>query len=257
MKKFIKYLSIFILVLFSFYYTNLVSNIFINKSVLMQKIIDTKSSVEIPYVNAEINEEYIIPGINGIVVDEINSYYQMKKKESFNETLFVLKEKSPDNSYYNHTDLIINKGNPYKQSVSIILNNNKNIMNYLIKNKLVFNRLVDLKTIDNNVMYKQINNDFLHYEEVDKILDSNKDNTNICIVNNNNIDFCKSYGKYLVKPNIYLNNSNSFVIDNITSGDIIFIEDNYKLSFFKLLINHLAFNNLKLSYLDYQISESR
>ena len=198
MKKFIKYVSVFVLVIFSFYYTNIVSKIFINKSVLMQKIIDTKSSVEIPYINAEVYNNYVIPGINGIVVDELNSYYQMKKEESFNESLFVLKEQIPDNSYYNHLDLIINKGNPYKNSVSIIINNNDNIMNYLVNNKLVFNRLVDIKSINKSTLYKQINNDFLHYEEVDKILDNNKNNTNICIINDNNIEFCKSYGKYLV-----------------------------------------------------------
>ena len=257
MKKFIKYVSVFVLVIFSFYYTNIVSKIFINKSVLMQKIIDTKSSVEIPYINAEVYNNYVIPGINGIVVDELNSYYQMKKEESFNESLFVLKEQTPDNSYYNHLDLIINKGNPYKNSVSIIINNNDNIMNYLVNNKLVFNRLVDIKSINKNTLYKQINNDFLHYEEVDKILDNNKGNTNICIINDNNIEFCKSYGKYLVKPNIYLYNNNTQILDDITSGDIIYIAENYKLSFFKLLLKHLEFNNIKLSYLDYQISESR
>ena len=78
MKRYLKIISISILVIFSFYYTNVVSTMFINKSELMKKINSYKSIYEESFVNAIINDEYIIPGINGISIDSLNSYYKMK-----------------------------------------------------------------------------------------------------------------------------------------------------------------------------------
>ena len=256
MKKFVKYLSVCILVVFSFYYTNLVSKIFINNSPIMKSINEHKSKYEEQYVNAIIDNVYIIPGINGIEVDKLNSYYEMKKEDSFNKELFVLKEIKPKNSYYNHLDLIITKGNPIKNSLSIIVNNNYDILRYLKSNNITFNRLVDNKTVLEDMYYQPINNDFLHYEEVEKILDKNKINTNICIINNENIDFCKDYGKYLVKPMIVKSN-NYLIYKDIEPGSIILIDDNLSLSKFKLLLKRISFLNIKIVYLDYLISESR
>jgi len=256
MKKIVKYISICLLVLFSFYYTNLVSQIFINNSPIMKSINEYKMEYEEQYVNAVINNTYIIPGINGIEVDKLNSYYEMKKEDAFNKDLFVLKEIKPETSYYNHLDLIITKGNPVKNSISILVNNNIDILKYLKNNKIVFNRLVDIQTVLETTYYQQINNDFLHYEEVEKVLDNNKNNTNICIVNNDNIEFCKDYGKYLVKP-IIVKNNDYLIYKNIESGAILLIDDNLSLSKFKLLLKRISFLNLNIVYLDYLISESR
>ena len=51
----------------------------------MKSINEHKSKYEEQYVNAIIDNVYIIPGINGIEVDKLNSYYEMKKEDSFNK----------------------------------------------------------------------------------------------------------------------------------------------------------------------------
>ncbi len=257
MKRVLKYLSVTLLVLFSFYYTNVVSKIFIEKSELMKQIKNYHLEYEKNYVNAVIVDNYIIPGINGIQIDDQSSYYVMKENNQFDKDLLVLKETTPYDSYYSHLDLIINKGNPAKNGVSIIVENNTDIINYALKKKIVINRLVDKKTVLNNSFYEQINHDFLHYEQVEKILDHNNINTNICIINDNEFDFCKSNGKYLVKPSIYLENQSKMLNENITAGDIIFLDNNYSLSKFKLLLLKVRTLNLRLMYLNELISESR
>lgn len=256
MRNFIKYISICLLVLFSFYYTNTVSKIVINNSDLMKNINDEKSKYESDFVNAQINEMYIIPGINGIKVDQLDSYYAMKQNDNYNKNLFVFREVKPQNSYYDHLDLIINKGNSLKNSVSLIVENNEDVINYLIKNHVAFDRLIDNSSFIVNAPYQQINNDFLHYEQVDKLLDKNKINTNICIVNNDNYELCKDYGKFLVKPTYVVNNQ--FLINKyVESGNIFYIEDDCSITRIKLLLKRIAFFKLKIVYLDYLISEDR
>ena len=256
MKRIIKYISISLLVVFSFYYTNLVSKIFINNSPLMVSIINEQQNYEEKYINAQINDLYIIPGINGIEIDKLNSYYVMKKNDSFNKDLLVLKEIKPKDSYYDHMELIINKGNYIKNSISIIVQDNNEIINYLLDHKIAFSRMVDINTIKEKASYQQINNDFLHYEQVDKILDNNNINTNICIINKENIDTCRNYGKYLIEPTYILNN-NDYSINNLSSGDIIMIGNSFSLTKLKLLLKRSSFLNLKIVYLDYLVSENR
>ena len=254
MKKVFKYVSMVILVIFSFYYTNMVSNIYIDKSSLMLQINRQKAILETKSVNAIITDNYIIPGLNGLIIDSKSSYNAMKEHNTFDVNLIVLKEIIPKNSYNDHLDLIINKGNYLKKGVSIIINNNKNIVKYALDNSIKINVLVDKNSIMKSNDVLQINNDYLHYEEVDKILDKEKINFNICIINDNNYDTCKSYGKYLVKPSIILNNNS--INQSLSAGDIIYLSDDYSLVKFKLLLKQIEYNRLKVIFLDDMISES-
>ena len=79
MKKYVSFILILILLIGSFYYADKVSNFIINKSPLMKTLKSNKDKYEIKSVDAIVSDEYIIPGIEGKKVSEIESYYNMKK----------------------------------------------------------------------------------------------------------------------------------------------------------------------------------
>ena len=83
MKKYVSFILILILLIGSFYYADKVSNFIINKSPLMKTLKSNKDKYEIKSVDAIVSDEYIIPGIEGKKVSEIESYYNMKKYNTF------------------------------------------------------------------------------------------------------------------------------------------------------------------------------
>ena len=125
MKEIFKYIGLFFLIVFSFYYTDKISTMLIYKSDLMQEINNNKEKYEKDFVNAIIDQDNIIPGTNGIKINELDSYYRMKKNNAFSKTDLVYEEISPIISIENNKNLIISKGRESKQMVALLLNNNK------------------------------------------------------------------------------------------------------------------------------------
>ena len=95
MKK-LKYVFILILMLFSFYLSDKVTNLAINKNPIMQEIRKKSSSLTVMGSNATIIDNTIIPGISGKSVNEKESFFKMKEFGSFNETFLVYDYKKPD-----------------------------------------------------------------------------------------------------------------------------------------------------------------
>ena len=83
MKNFLSYLLVLILIVASFYYADKISSLVINKSSLMKEINNKKSNYEKEYVNAVITDNYIVPGVNGLKVNVLESYYNMKRENLF------------------------------------------------------------------------------------------------------------------------------------------------------------------------------
>lgn len=181
MKKIISIVFCLSFFLFSFYYTNKISLLIIYKSALMNEIISFKKNTEEEPINAIINGEYIMPGLNGLKVDELKSYNNMKKSNQFIKNSVVYFQKKPNLSLEDHLNLIINGGNPLKNGVAII-------------------------TDDKNLIEYSLNNDIPIYDI---------SNTTICVGNYEN---CAN--KYKVKESYVIDNV-SFLNKNIISGDII------------------------------------
>ena len=78
MKNIIKTISLLVLVCFSFFYTDKVMNIINQKDPLMIKIESLKEEYEVEPVNAMLDHDTIIPGINGRQIDVLKSYEEMK-----------------------------------------------------------------------------------------------------------------------------------------------------------------------------------
>ena len=249
MKYVIKYIFLFSLLFISFFYADKVSTIIINKSELMKQIKIESVNYNEPSSNAIILEGNIIPGKNGIIVDELASYYQMKSSNIFDISKIVFKQIKPNISINNHKELVINKVST-KKGIALVFKDNKQILEYLKNNKLIINRLVTTQTFNKNSQYEQISID----ENADKLLDKYKKNKHICFDSYLSKDKCLEKNKYLVNStfNIY----GSIGLNNkVVSGSILYIDDNLSIKDFKYLLNMIRTRDLSLYYLSDFISE--
>ena len=182
---------------------------------------------------------------------------KMKSDGVFNSMFLIFDEVKPDISLDNNKDKIIKKGNSLKQGISLILENDEsNIITYLISNKINASLLVTKETINANPYFEQINNDFNNYNEVEKLLNKNKINTNICIINRNNKELCIRNKKYIIEPTHILKSNNLINIKKtITSGDIILIKDSVSIDDLDYLISYIKSKGLNIIKLSELINE--
>ena len=255
--KYFKYLLMIILILVSFYLTEKSALFLRGKDPIMQTIKEYSKDYNTDAIDAKIDNNYIIPGMYGRRVNEIKSLMKMKSLKTFNSLFLKTDKVKPNISIDNNKDKIINRGNQKKNSISFILENDEsNIITYLVSEKIEASILVDKISVNNN-NFEQINNDFSNYEYVEKILNKDKNNTNICIINRTNKNFCIRHKKYLVEPTYVLTSTNLVVIKNkITSGDIILIKDSVSIDDISYLINYIKSKNLNIVKLSKLISES-
>ena len=96
MRKYYQYLGLAIIMVFSFYYTEKIALIVLNKNPLMQSIHEEKDNYEEDFVNALIDGDYIIPGINGLEVNARESFYKMQELDTFNQYYLVFDQIKPE-----------------------------------------------------------------------------------------------------------------------------------------------------------------
>lgn len=257
MKKYGKYILFSLLVLLCFYTTNKTANLVRNQDPILKEIRNISLEKKEDFVNAVIQDDYIIPGMYGSVVDELKSLSKMKEQDVFNNLYLVSQPIKPDISLSDNLDKIIIKGNSKKQQVSFVIdeNSSKKIKDYLVKNSIKASLLITKDNFSKDSYFEQINNDFKNYKELDKTLKKNKINTNICVLDNNNsnLKFCKSKKKYLVKPGMFLDNANIIEIKTkLDSGSIIYIKD---ATYLDCLVEYIKSKDLKIVPLSQLISE--
>ena len=112
MKKYLNIILTILLLIFSFYYTNLVSNYIKNKDPIMIKIKENKNKLETKPIDAIIKDNTIIPGKNGTLIDINESYKKMKRINKYTESLLIFKYIKPNISLNNQYDKLIINGNP-------------------------------------------------------------------------------------------------------------------------------------------------
>lgn len=257
LKKYGKYILFSILVLLSFYTTNKTANLVRNQDPILKEIRNISLEKKEDFVNAVIEDDYIIPGMYGSIIDELKSLAKMKEQDVFNNLYLVSQPIKPDISLSDNLDKIIIKGNSKKQQISFVIdeNSSKKIKDYLVKNSIKASLLITKDNFSKDSYFEQINNDFKNYKELDKTLKKNKINTNICVLDNNNsnLKFCKSKKKYLVKPGMFLDNANIIEIKTkLDSGSIIYIKD---ATYLDCLVEYIKSKDLKIVPLSQLISE--
>ena len=112
MKKILKYFYILLFALFGFYYTSKVIEFSEKNNVLLVSINDFKERHDYKCKEGSINEEGIILGLSGLIVNVDKSYNNMKGI-GFKEELIEYDENECILNKKNNLDKYIIKGNDY------------------------------------------------------------------------------------------------------------------------------------------------
>ena len=243
MKKF-KPLLIVLLLVFSFYYTNKITDILENIDPIMKEIKITTKKYEIKPINAKINSNRITSGKKGRTIDYKKSYHKMKKYGTYNESLTVLKEVKPTISIDNNYDKYIVGGNYHNRNIALVFivdNNPNKIINILNKKKVPGTFFIDRNYLEKNInIIKDLSNyeiELLNYNNK-SLLDTTNSYINTitnkrskyCYTEKDNqelLDFCSSMKMHTIKPNLIIN-SNLYhnLRTNINNSQIISLKIN-------------------------------
>jgi hypothetical protein len=181
LKNIFKMVSLLVLILFSFFYTDRVMNFINKKDPLMNKIDLLKDKYEVLPVNAVLDSNTIIPGVKGKSVDLDKSYENMKVSGIFREDYLVYNDILPSEMLSNNMDKYIIGGNTSSNRVSLlVITNYDNIDKIKNNNITIFLNHKDvsinnIKKINKNSIYTYGNNGI--YSE--EILDNDKITINI------------------------------------------------------------------------------
>lgn len=256
MKRIFEFIGGFALIAFSFYFTDRVSLLVASKSELMQEIKSVSATYETSPVDAMIDTKNntIIPGKYGRTVNSQESYLEMHDFGSFNENYLVFDYIKPQKSVLDNKDLFITGGNPSYRRISLILESNESIEEYLNKTNVSYNKIIlEEEKLPKNV--EAINGANLK-EDFNKIDSTLRNSTKLCIKTQNNINLCKKKSYFLIEPKLTLESANLIEIkNNISSGSIILITSKAKLEDLKLLLQEAEYKDLEIVKLSILISE--
>lgn len=154
-KKVIQVISVTLLMLFSFFYTNKSIELIRENDPIMKQIKETNMKYKVEPVNATIIGNKIIPGKSGKEIDYQKTYAKMKKYGTYNETLTVLKEIEPAVSVDDYYDKYIVQGNTERKNVSLVfktdtISNLLSILNILNQKNIPATFFVDGLLLENN-----------------------------------------------------------------------------------------------------------
>ena len=204
MKNIIKLIGLFILIVFSFFYTDKVIEVIREEDNIMISIQEVKDLYKIDSINATISSNTIIPGINGRVVNVDKSYKEMKSIGVFNKNNLIYDVIKPNISIENNKDKFIIKGNTIKQMISIIfvLDNTKYLdkINSIAKKKdIIINYFIDYNfLIDNSTIVKEMTNSEFYSYGTSGVYSSDSllfSNNLISRISNNEAIYCLSLDK--------------------------------------------------------------
>lgn len=264
-KPYLTVIGICLLTVFSFYYTNKLIEFSKSKDPIMIEIMKNKDDYNKLSIDALINNNYIIPGSEGLEVDVDKSYTKMKKLGKYNDNLYVYDVVKPTISIKDNYNKFVINGNITKKEVSLVFKADdlKNIENI---NKILFNNNVGATFfIDGNIMEEDIsvlktldesNNYFgnLGYNKkysiktikyTNALLDRiDNDNHNYCYVEKDDIDVlktCSEIKMYTIKPMVVSNIFPfTYIKQNLENGKIFSLDTNsYTLKQLDLIIKYV------------------
>lgn len=264
-KPYLTVIGICLLTVFSFYYTNKLIEFSKSKDPIMIEIMKNKDDYNKLSIDALINNNYIIPGSEGLEVDVDKSYTKMKKLGKYNDNLYVYDVVKPIISIKDNYDKFVINGNITKKEVSLVfkVNDLKNIENI---NKILFNNNVsatffidgNIKVDDINILkiLDESNNYFgnLGYNKkysiktikyTNALLDRiDNDNHNYCYVEKDDINVlktCSEIKMYTIKPMVVSNIFPfTYIKQNLENGKIFSLDtNNYTLKQLDLIIKYV------------------
>lgn len=281
MKNFFRIIGIISLAFFGFFFTEKTTSVINENDEIMIKIDDVIDKYKQDSINANIENNDIIPGIKGKKVNRNKSYKEMKKLGYFSDTLLIYDYVAPDISIENNYDKYIVSGNKNKNMVSLIflVDNNDSIDNILtilesndvkanffvdevwLENNndlltLIKNKGHDIGNLSNNLDYTS--SSFIWMDVIIKKVVGQK--FGYCYApkeNDSTIKNCSLNKDYTIKPNIII--ENNYLIEvkkQITPGAIIVFNTNkYIEKELNLIINYINSKGYKIENLSTHLSE--
>ena len=279
MKKFFQLIGLLSLITITFFYTDKVMHVIREEDKIMIEIKEIKDKLKVDAINAQVENDTIIPGINGKKVNIEKSYKSMKLNGVFRKEDIIYDKIYPKISITNNKDKYIISGNLKKQAISLlfIINNNNynNKLENIIKNKnITVNYFVDYNyLISNSTKIKNItNSEFYSYGNngtytPDNIIFSNnlisrisKNKSNLCLTKEKNkktIEICSKNELYTILPTIIVEKKPYIKIKNtITPGNIILLPINQEtINELPIIIDYIKGKGIKIIGLKELISE--
>jgi len=271
MKRIFEYIGITILFGISLIYTNKITNIVKTKDPIMKNIINVSNDLKIESVNALVENNEIVPGINGCDIDIDKSYENMKKINSFNDNLLKYKDLIPEISITNIFDKYIVKGNKEGRNVSIVvyiknkiddINKIGNVkLNLFLDSSLLEQGKIDIS--QNKKIYNGGSNldyDDVNVEWMNDVITSNYNTSKYCLninKNDDNLLVCNRNKMHTISPKLIVNKSNTYQIKSlIQNGNIIYFDEN-NIDKISEISNYLIKKGYNIVYLDELLSEKR
>ncbi len=225
-KRYASYLGIFVLVCFSFFYTEKAVEIIRKNDPVMKQIEQEASKYEIDPVNAYIFGDEMTPGLNGKRVNIEKSYQEMKKINQYRSSMLVFDEIVPEIPLENQYDKYVIQGNSTKSQVALLFKvEDMNYLNQLVsilkEKEIVATFFMDGEFIEQNMDtvaglsksgYEIENLGYAGSYSSDKFQWTNnmitsltKKNTNYCYTDYKDstiLDLCSKNSMYTIKPTI-------------------------------------------------------
>lgn len=246
LKKIYQYVGVLTLLLFSFYYTDKAVDIVKRNDPVMKSIIEVKDKYAIESVSAFIDNDTIIPGMNGIEVNIDESYKKMKKVNGYYESMLIFSEVIPEESVLKQYDKFIVQGNPNRSDVAILikgdtLQNLEKAYEIFLEKDVLATFFVDGTLIEDNMdlMYKIASRGFqlenFGYNDIydeamfswtnNMIYSLTNQSPQFCYVEYNNYDIlnlCKKNQMYTVRPTTIVKSNPFYTVkETLKEGSII------------------------------------
>ena len=244
LKKSISYFGVFILICFSFFYTDKAVDIVKRNDPIMKMILENSESLKVEPVNVIIESDEIITGLNGKQVNIDKSYQNMKKVNRYVESMIVYDEILPEIGL--EYDKYIVKGNEIKNQIALVFKvenkdnvtsianilNNKNILaTFFIDGYVVENNMdLVLKLVSDGYQVENLGYDGAYSSEklawTNNMIESlTTKETNYCYTeykDSSILDLCSKNKMYTIKPTINASNYPFLTVKkNLESGSII------------------------------------
>lgn len=253
MKNIFRNIGILALACFSFLITDETIMVVKENDKLMIEIKEKADNYYVSSVDGKINGKYIKLGYNGLEIDTLKSYDQMKKIGYFNETMLVYKNINHNNSLSDNKGKIVN-GN-YKNEVSLVFRNPDNIdqiLRILKSNNLNASFLISKEYYLNN------------FESIEMAI---KEENNIIILDEYNFFkkelknhnyFCystlsdKCSNKILIEETIEMKNY-KMLKEKLNKGNIIILDET---NYLDIYIKYILSKGIKIVNIDVFINEN-
>lgn len=250
MRKIFEGIGLLALLLVSFIYTEKTMTVIKENDEVMVHLKSVADSYYIKPIEAIINEDEFIPGINGRKVDINKSYDKMKQIGSFTESLLVFEDVKPENTISKNVDKYITSGNKEKNMISLLFliyedSDVNSLINILNKRNTKATLFIDGMWLEHN--NERINEISKNYEIGNLSYDGNYTDPSFpwvdiviknvinqgysyCLMQEKNkdyLDVCKINNNVTIYPSIYIkSNGLATLKQNIKSGNLIAIEVN-------------------------------